>query len=38
MFSGMGGMLMSGMAFGAGSEIAHSAIRSVTGGGSSHNQ
>jgi len=29
--SGMGGMLMSGMAFGAGSEIAHSAIRSVTG-------
>jgi len=33
MFSGLGGMVMSGMAFGAGSEIAHSAIRSITGSG-----
>merc|ERR1712164_10150 len=34
MFSGLGGVLAQGMAFGAGSEIAHQAIRSVTGGGS----
>jgi len=33
MFSGLGGVLAQGMAFGAGSAIAHSAIRSVTGGG-----
>lgn len=38
MFSGLGSTLMTGMAFGAGSEIAHSAIRSLTGGGSSHQQ
>lgn len=38
MFSGLGGTLMSGMAFGAGSEMAHSAIRSLTGGSSSHAQ
>jgi len=35
MMSGLGGMVMQGMAFGAGSEIAHSAIRSITGSGSS---
>lgn len=33
MFSGLGGMVMSGMAFGAGSEIAHQAIKAVTGSG-----
>ena len=32
--SGMGGMLMSGMAFGAGSEIAHQGVRAMMGGGS----
>lgn len=36
MFSGLGGMVMSGMAFGAGSEIAHQSIRSVTGSGNYH--
>ena len=34
--SGMGGMLMSGMAFGAGSEIAHQGVRAMMGGGSGH--
>jgi len=33
MFSGLGGVMAQGMAFGAGSEIAHTAIRSVMGGG-----
>jgi len=33
MFSGLGGVLAQGMAFGAGSEIAHQAIRGVTGSG-----
>ncbi|EAS06292.2 clusterin protein (macronuclear) [Tetrahymena thermophila SB210] len=37
MFSGLGGMVMQGMAFGAGSEVAHQAIRSITGSGS-HSQ
>ncbi|CAD8174251.1 unnamed protein product [Paramecium octaurelia] len=37
MFSGLGSTLMQGMAFGAGSEVAHQAIRSVIGG-SSHSQ
>lgn len=37
MFSGFGGMIMQGMAFGAGSEVAHQAVRAVMGGGhSSH--
>ncbi len=36
MMSGLGGTLMTGMAFGAGSEIAHQAVRGVMGGGSSH--
>jgi len=38
MFSGLGGVLAQGMAFGAGSAIAHSAIRSVTGGGNHEQQ
>jgi predicted lipid-binding transport protein (Tim44 family) len=33
MFSGLGGVLMQGMAFGAGSEVAHQAIRGITGSG-----
>ncbi|CAD8176533.1 unnamed protein product (macronuclear) [Paramecium tetraurelia] len=37
MFSGLGSTLMQGMAFGAGSEVAHQAIRSVMGG-SGHSQ
>ncbi|CAK74714.1 unnamed protein product (macronuclear) [Paramecium tetraurelia] len=37
MFSGLGSTLMTGMAFGAGSEVAHQAIRSVMGG-SGHSQ
>ena len=32
--SGMGGMLVSGMAFGAGSEVAHQAVRGIMGSGS----
>ena len=34
MMSGLGGTLMQGMAFGAGSEVAHQAIRGVMGSGS----
>ena len=34
--SGLGGALATGMAMGAGSEIAHQAIRGIMGGGSSH--
>jgi len=37
MFSGLGGVLAQGMAFGAGSEIAHQAVRSFMGG-NSHSQ
>ncbi len=37
MMSGLGGTMAQGMAFGAGSEMAHSAIRSVTGGGAGYN-
>lgn len=37
MFSGFGSTIMQGMAFGAGSEVAHQAVRSVMGG-SSHSQ
>ncbi len=36
MMSGLGGALATGMAVGAGSEIAHQAIRGIMGGGSSH--
>ena len=36
MMSGLGGTIMTGMAFGAGSEIAHQAVRGVMGGGSGH--
>ena len=35
MMSGMGGMLASGMALGAGSAIGHAAVGSMMGGGSS---
>lgn len=35
--SGIGSTIMQGMAFGAGSEVAHQAVRSVMGG-SSHSQ
>lgn len=34
MMSGLGSTLMTGMAFGAGSEIAHQAVRGIIGGGS----
>jgi len=33
MFSGLGSTLATGMAFGAGSEMAHQAVRGMTGGG-----
>ncbi len=37
MMSGLGSTVMQGMAFGAGSEIAHQAVRGIMGsGGSSH--
>jgi coiled-coil-helix-coiled-coil-helix domain-containing protein 2 len=35
MMSGLGGTLMQGMAFGAGSEVAHQAVRGMMGSGSS---
>lgn len=35
MLSGIGSTIMTGMAFGAGSEVAHQAVRSVMGGGHS---
>jgi Uncharacterized protein conserved in bacteria len=38
MMSGLGGTLMQGMAFGAGSEVAHQAIRGVMGSGSGHSE
>ena len=37
LLSGIGGTIAQGMAFGAGSEVAHQAVRSMTGG-SSHTQ
>ncbi len=37
LLSGIGSTIISGMAFGAGSEVAHQAVRSLMGG-SSHNQ
>ena len=36
--SGIGSTIMTGMAFGAGSEVAHQAVRSVMGGGSHQNE
>ncbi len=36
MMSGLGGTLMTGMAFGAGSEVAHQAVRGIMGSGNSH--
>ena len=38
MMSGLGGTLMQGMAFGAGSEVAHQAVRGIMGSGSSGHQ
>ena len=38
MMSGLGSTLMQGMAFGAGSEVAHQAIRGVMGSGSGHQE
>jgi hypothetical protein len=35
MMSGLGGTIAQGMAFGAGSEVAHQAVRSMMGGSSS---
>ena len=35
MMSGLGGVMLQGMAFGAGSEIAHQAVRGVMGSGHS---
>ena len=35
MMGGLGGMMMTGMAFGAGSEVAHQAVRGLMGGQSS---
>lgn len=37
MMSGLGSTLMTGMAFGAGSEVAHQAVRGLMGGGSHGN-
>ena len=36
MMSGLAGTMMTGMAFGAGSEIAHQGVRAMMGGGSGH--
>ena len=36
MMSGLAGTVMTGMAFGAGSEIAHQGVRAMMGGGSGH--
>ena len=38
LLSGIGSTIAQGMAFGAGSEIAHQAVRSLMGGSSSHSQ
>lgn len=38
LLSGIGSTIMTGMAFGAGSEIAHQAVRGLMGGSSSSNQ
>jgi len=35
MMSGLAGTMMTGMAFGAGSEVAHQAVRGMMGGGTS---
>ena len=36
MMSGLAGTMMTGMAFGAGSEVAHQAVRGIMGSGGSH--
>jgi hypothetical protein len=38
MMGGIGSTIVQGMAFGAGSEVAHQAVRSIMGGGSHSNQ
>ncbi len=38
LLSGIGSTIMTGMAFGAGSEVAHQAVRSLMGGSSHSNQ
>ena len=38
MLGGIGSTIVQGMAFGAGSEVAHQAVRSVMGGSSSHTE
>ena len=38
MFGGFGSTLVQGMAFGAGSEVAHQAVRGIMGTGSGHSQ
>ncbi len=38
MLSGFGATMAQGMAFGAGSEVAHQAVRSVFGGSSGHQE
>ncbi len=37
MMGGLGSTLMTGMAFGAGSEVAHNVVRGMTGGGGHSN-
>jgi len=38
LFGGIGSTIMTGMAFGAGSEVAHQAVKSFMGGSSSNSQ
>lgn len=38
LMGGLGGMVMQGMAFGAGSEVAHQAVRGIMGSGSGSHQ
>ena len=38
MMGGIGSTIMTGMAFGAGSEVAHQAVRGIMGGGSHQGQ
>jgi hypothetical protein len=38
MLGGIGSTIVQGMAFGAGSEVAHQAVRSLMGGNSHHGQ
>ena len=38
MMGGLGSTMMTGMAFGAGSEVAHQAVRGMTGSGSDNHR